>query len=976
MRKDPFAIIIIKWVCWAFVVGVGIANIIGQQEHEFMLKMWVLCSTFFFLSVYLYFSSKELVKYALIPAFVILGLASYQYRFDTSNTDHIKNFKDNAKWSQTLIRGVVVKDPDVRNKITHVVIKPEEIIEKPQKSDNARILKGKTGYVILFISEKISRENEYYERMEYGDRVEVVGFLTEPMPLRNPYGFNYAKYLLNKNIYVSMYVGKPGNIKYLGKSKLNKFGVVKKLAFRLKDKMILGLKKTIPPPYSAFVGGVTIGARGGVPEVIKNDFQATGVAHVLALSGLHVGFIAVVLVMLCNNIFKSSVLFYKLPSKLAGKELDLTPYSRKMIPVFVVAILLIFVVITGARPATIRAAMMYSIGIIFYFFLDMNIRQSGSVTIPMSAAIMLACNSFLIYDASFALSFTAVWSIIYLTGPLREIFSRLIVGWGQMVFFLFFMSVIPVLVVMPALFASESFVVIYLSVFAVLSAGAYVLEKRYPLTGIEFEGWWPYISGFFCVQLSIQIGMMWPLSGVYFGRFPVAGMLANFIAIPLIGLIVPLGLLGELFTLVPLIGEHIGLAIGGANVIFSGFFLLMARFFRLYFPYPVQSIPSTKGLVVYYLMVVSFAFNKEIRKFIVNKFRLSNNFANFTVAGVILFIFSAGYLGGEAAKSSVRKKNEMLITFFDVGYGNSALIQTPQGKAILIDAGIRGDRSYWSMGKWGKGASVILPALAGYKLSKVDKMVTTNPLPENIGGLIYILQHFRVSEVWDTLNPEFFKPELTYDDFLDGIGDVRLKIERDSHAAIGSYLNYYDFRNTKAGAGNGALREKSVVRKWLHEGVVIHSETAGGKRFELKALNPPVERIGGTENDLLNNSAVLKLTYGDRVIIFTSNILVEAEDELVSSYCGEIKADIITIPDHGSSMASSSGFLEKIRPAFAVVQYGYLKNRSCSEVELKRTLRRYKNMGVKVYRTDKVGAVEVRCDGRKMDVVPVTWKKR
>ncbi|MDA3792310.1 MAG: ComEC/Rec2 family competence protein [Elusimicrobia bacterium] len=978
MRKDSFLVGLIKWGCWSFVAGVGIANVLGPQPHEFMLKMWMLCSVFFLLSGFLFFAHRDLVRYTLIPAVIVLGLASYQWRFDTSNPNHIKNFKDKTRWASTVIEGTIVADPDVREWITHVVIKPEKIIEDPDSDlSELRELTGKTGYMILFVSEGIEEENPYYRNMEFGDRIRANGAVTAPMQLTNPYGFDYEKYLKNRNIYASMYVGEPEDMEYIEKSDLNFYSRLKKSSFKIKKRMILGLKKTVPPPASAFIGGVTVGARGGVPEVQKFDFQATGVAHVLALSGLHVGFLAIMLIMVFNNFFKSPLLFYKLPSKIFRREIDLTPYSLKLIPLFVIFVLFIFTIITGARAATIRAAMMFSIGIIFANWLGMNLNRAGSLTIPMAAAIMLSANSFLIYDASFALSFAAVWSIIYLSGPLRQIFTRIIVGWGQLVFFIFLIFALSVLLVSPWLFVNPLFNMYMVGFFGLAAAAAYFFEKKFPLIGFEFEGWWPFITGFFCVQLSIQIGMMWPLSGLYFNRFPVAGMIANFIAIPLIGIIVPLGLIGQLFTFWPGVGEHIGLAIGATNNMLSNFFLWMARFFRTYFPYPIQSAPPAKWLATYYIMVVIFGFNRSIRNFLSKKLKLSKKGAVWGVVGLLIFIFSSVYWAEDIVKGKVKEDNELLITFLDVAYGNCILIQTPQGKNMLIDAGARGDKRFWTMGKWGKGSSVVIPNLSGYNISKLDKVIVSNPLPENIGGMIYLLEYFNIDEAWDSLDPEKFTRNMHYRDFLEAFNDVRLLIRMDQPLSIGMYLNYYDFLNmnlarpeqtTKDNLNEHIFKADLVAHKWAHEGTIIHREEYDGKVLKLEAINPPAERFSGTGDDILNNSLVLKLTYGEISFLIPSNIQREGEYLLVDKYGENLKSSVLVMPDHGSSMASSERFLRAVNPVFAVAQYGYLKGRSFYNTELDRTIRKYDDNNIKTYRTDKMGAVEMRTDGKVLNI--------
>ncbi len=980
MRKEHWAVVLIKWLCWAFVLGVGIANVLGPQGRPFMINMWMLCGLFVLLSGFLFFAYRKLARFTLIPAIIILGIASYQYRFNLDHPNHITNFISQTRWDRVELKGRVIAEPDIREHVTHLRLRPEAINRDPEGEGEWRELSGPTGDVLAFVSRDIREDNPYYDNMRFGDRVRVRGGLSEPMRLSNPYGFDYGKYLNNQNIYATVYVGDGENIKWEGVSDIGLWGSVMQFAFGVRERMILGIKKTVPPPASAFLGGVTVGARGGVPEEVQEDFRATGVAHVLALSGLHVGFLALVLVALFTTIFKSRFLFYTLPTRIFKKNTDITPYSPKIIPLFVISALLIFVIITGARPATVRAAMMYSIGIVFYLWFGMKLNRAGRITIPMSAAIMLSMNSFLIFEASFTLSFTAVWSIIYLSGPLRKIFTKMLSGWGMALFYIFVISSVGFLLVAPWVYSSAPFVAFFILIFAALAAGAYFLEKKIPLRGLEFEGWWPFISGFFCVQLAIQLGMMWPLSGLYFNRFPIAGIIANFIAIPLIGIIVPLGMMGQLFTFIPGAGEWIGLTLGASSTVMSEFFLHMARFFRVYFPYPVQAAPTSAWLVAYYIAILIFAFNRQIRFFLERKFKLSPGAGVIVAAVMVAFVYSGSYWVPGIFAEDVRKRDEALITIFDVEFGNSILIQTPGGKTILVDGGHRGTSRYWTRGGWGQGESVLLPNLSGYNISRVDKLITTNPLPENIGGLIYVLENFNVGEVWDGLDPENFTADMPYAGFLDALGDIRLQVRSDAPLPVGVYLNYYDFLNAviaprevidRRGLRQAVLEGKLVPHLKAEEGTVIYSEERGEKEFNIRVLNPPSERISGTEDDMKNNSVVLMLTYGRRKLLFTSNITSEGEYDLVERYGEELGADLITVPGRGSSKSSSPFFVDTVRPVYAVAQYGYLRDRSFYHTELDATLRRWRDAGALTFRTDRDGAVKVRTDGRGMDVTTV-----
>ena len=134
--------------------------------------------------------------------------------------------------------------------------------------------------------------------------------------------------------------------------------------------------------------------------------------------------------------------------------------------------------------------------------------------------------------------------------------------------------------------------------------GAWRLEGVYPLKGFQFFNLPRWFTMFTCAQLAIQIGMMYPLSAVYFKKFPAAGVLANYIAIPLIGLIVQFGLIAGLldtfFSAIGLtgIGTFLALLINAFNWLLCKGFLGMASFFSEHIPYPHVSTPSSYQMIL------------------------------------------------------------------------------------------------------------------------------------------------------------------------------------------------------------------------------------------------------------------------------------------------------------------------------------------------------------------------------------------
>src|SRR5207245_11576387 len=84
------------------------------------------------------------------------------------------------------------------------------------------------------------------------------------------------------------------------------------------------------------------------------------------------------------------------------------------------------------------------------------------------------------------------------------------------------------------------------------------------------------------------------------------------------------------------------------------------------------------------------------------------------------------------------------IVFLAVGQGDSAVVQRPEGHAMLIDAG--GDLRW--PGKFDPGARDIVPALAELGIHRLDVVVLTHPHPDHAGGLLTVLDRMSVGQLW------------------------------------------------------------------------------------------------------------------------------------------------------------------------------------------------------------------------------------
>jgi competence protein ComEC len=261
-----------------------------------------------------------------------------------------------------------------------------------------------------------------------------------------------------------------------------------------------------------------------------------------------------------------------------------------------------------------------------------------------------------------------------------------------------------------------------------------------------------------------------------------------------------------------------------------------------------------------------------------------------------------------------------VITFLSVGQGDSALVEFPGGKRMIVDGGIA------SEGYQDAGRRHVLPFLGYRRVGRLDFAVASHGQADHYGGLYSVVRELPPEELW--IGPE-----------------VGCEAE--------GYANLLDL----------CVEEDIPVRR-LCQGMEV-SEING---VQVEVLNPPCDRHGVTEgyadcSRLVNNrSLVLRLTFGSVRVLLTGDIEGQAEEELLANR-ERVRALLLKVPHHGSPRSSTESFLEAVAPAAAVVSAGY-GNRFGFPKEA--VVRRYRERGILLYRTDHDGAVRFRTDGRSL----------
>ncbi len=233
--------------------------------------------------------------------------------------------------------------------------------------------------------------------LDVGDWVGLTGHLRLPSSPRNFGEFDYRAYLKHRGISTLFYVSERKPIRFeKGKSRWN---VERRFISPLRKRFLLTIQNILGfGPEAHLLKGLLMGQRGEIEPSVRAAFARTGVIHVLAVSGLHVGFVLGLLLFVLK--------FLRPPAWLK---------------LLVVLIALIFYTqLTGNKPPVVRASLMA-----FLLLLGFQIERRADVVniLAFAALILLLVNPFFLFDPSFQLSFLAVLGIVLFYTRLWTLFS-------------------------------------------------------------------------------------------------------------------------------------------------------------------------------------------------------------------------------------------------------------------------------------------------------------------------------------------------------------------------------------------------------------------------------------------------------------------------------------------------------------------------------------------------------------------------
>ena len=277
------------------------------------------------------------------------------------------------------IVGVVSEFPDRRENKTHFVIETEKV---------------SVSNSVMGVKEKLLVISNIYPRVEYGDRVSIIGTVKaiENFETEENAHFNYERYLSKDGIFNEVVFPKLAII-----SKENGDPLIGGL-FSVREAFSEQLRSAIREPESSLALGMLLGEKHGLSKSILDTFKRAAVIHIVVLSGYNIS--------LVSQFFTKIFSFLPLIARSSAGAIGI----------------ILFILMTGGGASVIRAGIMALIALIG---LATGRTYDAGRALFVAGFIMLMENpNILLYDPSFQLSFIATLGLIYLSPIIMKFLSR------------------------------------------------------------------------------------------------------------------------------------------------------------------------------------------------------------------------------------------------------------------------------------------------------------------------------------------------------------------------------------------------------------------------------------------------------------------------------------------------------------------------------------------------------------------------
>lgn len=644
--------------------------------------------------------------------------------------------------------------------------------------------------------------------------VRAVGI--RPSGPRNPGGFDQAKYLASRAIFLeSRAKGRAGVTIIKPAPSISVTRWCEIIRKSIKDRLATGLDDG----QAALMNALLLGDRTGLDDDTEMDFSKSGLGHLTAVSGTHIACML-------------------LPMAIIARKSGL-PWRFRYLGL--ILILLVFGFVTGWRVSVTRAVFMA--GAVFLGRCLMRGTDPLSI-LSLSVSILLVLNPLAVLTDGFWMSVSATAALSCFSEPLARTLSR-------------FSPFVPV-------------------------------------------GFLRVISVIMCAQAAT-----FPWTIRLCGDLFIGGILVNALATPLVMVVLWSGMLWIILGTVLDVfvstewTSLVRYSLGSSLDLLGGLasWAARVRVGRLFW----DTIHPMIWMILGFCLVLS---ARHVR----SRYRIRTSW----VTIIALLFFAIGLAVGIRTR---HEQPEVHVWFFDVGQGDSILIQTPKDETILVDGG-----------RYGEGVKTLIPALDSMGISQLDLAIVSHGHEDHIGGITELADYRRIKTLM--ISEGLLKQTKANED--PELNDVYRLLDQCDEAGI------------------------EVHPLAAHDTITL------GSILSLFVIGPPEPDNPDTVGFWNGNegSIILQADLAETHVLLTADCTKKTEQYLLEQNLWP-EAEILKVAHHGSGQTTRQAFVSTVKPELAIISVGVnpYGHPDPSVVE------RLVMAGCPVYRTDQSGAVCVLIEG-------------
>lgn len=693
--------------------------------------------------------------------------------------------------------------------------------------------------------------------LHYGQRLAMVAQVRTPHNFQNPGDFDYAHFLARQHIFWSA-SGAAEELKITpgacGNAALGFVYSWRQAALARIEHFYRGNAYNI-----GMMQALLIGETARMQRAWTEDYRSTGTFHALVISGSHVAVLAATLLFLLRICF--------------------VPRRPALVAVAVMAWL--YAVISGWQPPVIRSVAgmsMFVAGGLFY-------RRTRMLNVLAAVALaFLWFDPESLLDPSFQLSFCAVALIGVFAMPLIARTSAPLAAACRD---------LHELKKDPRLAPAIAHHRVELRLLASTASLLFRMPRHWAersvatVTRVLCFAWELMVA-----SAAVQIGLVLPMV-IYFHRVPFSGLLANAFAVPLIGIVIPLGF-AAVFTGSAWIANLAGWLLGLARS-------LVSWHARLEPSWHVPAPPLWLSIAIAVaLLLAALRWRRPAVRMA----------AGIAAAGLLVLLVWSPF-------SAQTQAGVLELSAIDVGQGESLLLALPDGRIMLVDAGgIATFGLVTHAANLDIGEDVVAPYLWSRGVRRIDILAISHLHDDHVGGMPAILKDFDVGELW-------------------------------------------------TGATEDCPAWRNIQTLAAARGVPITALQRGDRRqlgmVSMIVLAPSHDyRPGAAPKN--NDSLVFQLTYGHHSFLLTGDAEKQVEADM--ALAGVLHhADVLKAGHHGSRTSTTTGLLDAVHPALALISDGF-ENSYGHPHPL--TLEHLNERHIGILRTDLRGLITVKTDGHRL----------